>query len=107
MKIDQIGGVIRITGPWKFVLDAQTNLHNCLKGFEWIRQQTEEAETLYQIIQWQYEEITKEEIELIPYTKLTNLRIENAYKNKQPSVELFDKQNNVTYVVDFFILGGI
>ena len=104
MKIDQIGGVIRITGPRKFVLDAQTNLHNCLKGFERIRQQTEEAETLYQLIQWQFEEVTNEGIELIPYPKLTNLRIENAYKNKQPSMELFDKQNNVTYVVDFLSL---
>ena len=104
MKIDLNTGVIRIKGPRKFVLDAQTNLHSCLKGFERIRQQIEEAETLYQLIQWHFEEPTYEGIELLPYDKLTNLRIENAYKNKQASVELFDKQNNVTYVVDFISL---
>ena len=104
MKIDQNAGVIRIKGPRKFVLDAQTNLHNCLKNFERIRQKTEEAETLYQLIQWQYEEVTNDGIELLPYTKLTNLRIENAYKNKESSLELFDNQSRITYVVDFLSL---
>ena len=104
MKIDQTAGVIMIEGPRKFVLDAQTNLHRCLKDYERTRQRTEEAETLYQLIQWHYEEVTNVGIDLIPYTKLTNLRIETAYKNKDSFLELYDKQSKITYVVDFFSL---
>ena len=104
MKIDQNAGVIRIKGPRRFVLDAQTNLHHCLKDFERIRQQTEEAETLYQLIQWQFEDVTNTGIDLVPYPKLTNLRIENAYKSKKPSIELFDNAAKITYVVDFISL---
>lgn len=104
MNIDQNAGIIRIKGPKKFVLGAQTQLHDHLKEFERMRQQEEEAETLYQLIQWQYEVVTNEGIELIPYDKMTNLKIENAYKRKEPSIKLIDSKDRKVYVVDFSTL---
>lgn len=104
MKIDQNAGIIKIQGPKKFVLDAQTELHKCLKDFERQRQRQEEAETLYQQIQWQFEEVKIEGIELVPYDKMTNLKIETAYKNKKASIELMDFTDMTIYVVDFMSL---
>ena len=104
MNIDQAAGIIKLKGPNKFVLEAQSDLHSCLKCYERHRQQTKEADILYQLIQWQYEEVKADRIELIPYDKITNLKIENAYKNKKPSIELLDRTDNIIYVIDFVSL---
>lgn len=100
-NIDKNAGIIIIKGPKRFVLDAQTLFYKQLQKFECRRQQEEEAETLYQLIQWHFQEVTNEGIALTPYDKMTNLKIENAYKQKQSSIELFDNVEGKVYVVNF------
>ena len=104
MKLDQASGIITLKGPKRSVLQAQTSLHIFLKRCERVRQQTKEAAMLYQQIQWQYENVTDVGTELIPYDEMTNHMIENAYKDKKPSIELTDQNDKTVYVVDFVSL---
>ncbi|KAL3864547.1 hypothetical protein ACJMK2_006219 [Sinanodonta woodiana] len=92
---------VLIRGTQKNVSQAQTLFHKKLINKAREENEKRDAKQLYQVVQWQFEEVTEDGVNLVPYDELTNYKMEEAFKKGDVNLELKDPTKKKTYVVDF------
>ncbi|KAK1165787.1 protein mono-ADP-ribosyltransferase PARP14-like [Acipenser oxyrinchus oxyrinchus] len=83
---------IQVGGLSRDVLTAISEIQNMIKKIRDEETQKRDAELISSIVEWQYEKGNK----YVPFDKLTNLKLEQAFGNKEKRITV----NNMTFVLD-------
>jgi hypothetical protein len=99
ITIDRASGIISIYGPREDVLDVTQEIRKKLLQMNDTKPDLDAAEKLAHLVLWQYEEVTLTGFNNVPYKKLLNYRIEQAYR---ANLQCFMfEENGECFLVDF------
>ena len=98
ISIDHKSGIISVYGPKEDVLGVSHEIQTKLLNIEDMKPELDAADKLYRHVQWKYEEVTAAGFSFVPYKRLWNYRIEQAYKDNLRYFEI--EENGERFVVD-------
>lgn len=102
INIDENSGIVTIDGPKHTVVNALDQVEQRLRKIWQYRIDRNDAETLKDLVQWKYEELTEEDYILRPYSDMLNLQIERAFTKGEKTFSFDDSGKE--YIIDFEML---